>query len=84
MFVLSLLPCNFKAVNEDIPRIANFLAESMYKTEIPLGQRRELSRLEEADLSERYGDRVSSKGSLPSALFVAEEDEEIVGYVARE
>jgi len=52
----------------------------MYKVEIPTGQKRELIRLEQADLTDRYGERVSSKGSLPSALFIAEEDEEIVGY----
>jgi len=53
----------------------------MYKVEIPTGQKRELIRLEQADLTDRYGERVSSKGSLPSALFIAEEDEEIVGLI---
>mmetsp|Transcript_30179 Transcript_30179/g.43103 ORF Transcript_30179/g.43103 Transcript_30179/m.43103 type:complete len:291 (-) Transcript_30179:101-973(-) len=70
-----------KGGNDDIPRVAKFLAESMYKTEIPTGQKRELIRLEQVDLTDRYGERVSSKGSLPSALFIAEEDEEIVGVV---
>ena len=65
--------------NDDIPRVAKFLSESMYSN-IPTGQKRELARLEQIDLTERYGERVSSKGSLPSVLFIAEEDEEILGY----
>ena len=65
--------------NDDIPRVARFLAESMY-SDVPTAQRRELARLEQVDLTERYGERVSSKNALPCALFIAEEDEEIIGF----
>lgn len=68
----------FIGTNDDIPRVARFLSESMYN-DVPTAQRRELARLEQVDLTERYGERVSSKNALPCALFVAEEDEEIIG-----
>ena len=49
-------------------------------SDVPTAQRKELARLEQVDLTERYGERVSSKNALPCALFIAEEDEEIIGF----
>lgn len=45
---------------------------------MPSGQRKELTRLEQADLVNRYGTRVG-KRKFPSALLLAEEDGEIIG-----
>lgn len=65
------------ATATDIPRAGNFLAGWMYPEDVPRGQRAELARLEASDLSKRYGERL--KPRYPSALLLAEIDEEIVG-----
>ena len=52
----------------------------MYGNDISEGQKKELARLESDDLSRRYGTRVGPR-KFPSALILAEVDEEIVGCV---
>ena len=65
------------ATSADLPRAGNFLAGWMYPEDVPRGQRAELARLEASDLSKRYGERL--KPRYPSALLLAEVEEEIVG-----
>ena len=61
----------------DILRAANFVSDAMYSSTMPVGQRKELARLEKSDLSDRYGPKLKRK--FPAALLLVLEDEEIVG-----
>ena len=63
--------------DNDIRRVADFLAGAMYE-DLPRGQKRELSELENIDLRKRYGE-ILGKDKLPKAFFVAEQDGEIIG-----
>jgi len=69
-----------QGVDADIPYVAKFLSYSMYDSEMPAGQRKELIRLEQNDLMERYGSLVGRR-KYTSVLFICEEDEEIIGCV---
>lgn len=63
----------------DLQRAGSFLASWMYPEDTPRGQRAELARLEASDLSKRYGERLRPR--YPSALVLAEEEEDIIGCV---
>lgn len=65
----------------DIQRAAIFLSQEMYGPDMPIGQRKELARLEQTDLNNRYGPKVKAK--YPSKLILALEDEEIIGCASR-
>jgi len=66
--------------NSDIPRVAEFLANSMYQDDIPFGQKRKLVELERLDLMKTYGEKLG-KRKFPAYLLVAEIDQDIVGSV---
>jgi hypothetical protein len=65
--------------NSDIPGVANFLGRFWFSADMSNAQRLEFTRLENNDLTKRYGSRVGRK-KYNSTLLVAMEDEEIVGY----
>lgn len=67
------------AENADFDKIASLLSSNMYETEIPMMQKRELTRLAKADLDERYSERLGRR-TLPSVLLVCEEGKDIIGY----
>ena len=67
------------STENDMNQAAAFLASQMYE-DMPNGQRRELQRLEYADLMNRYGGRTGIR-KYPSALLLAIENEEIIGMV---
>jgi hypothetical protein len=67
-----------EVTNSGIPKVATFLAQYMYSADVPVGQRKELGRLQEADLFERYGEKLG-KRRLPSALLALQEGQELVG-----
>lgn len=60
------------AENKDFQKIASFLAENMYSGSIPIGQRKELARLEFNDLSDKYSELMGRR-QLPAVLLVGEE-----------
>eukprot|EP01039_Chlorochromonas_danica_P004098 gene4098-4486_t len=68
-----------ECTNEDIPKVAQFLAQYLYG-DLPAGQRRELAYLEQTDLYDRYGEKVG-KRKLPASLLILEEGRELVGAV---
>lgn len=62
----------------EMPMVASFLAANSYQSTIPNGQRKELTRLELNNLRDTYGSSVG-RWQYPSTLFVAKDDNEIVG-----
>jgi hypothetical protein len=66
------------AENNDIAKIASFLSDNMFDVNIPTAQKRELTRLETADLDDRYSERVGRR-TLPSTLLLCEEGKDLVG-----
>ncbi len=70
-----------EAANNDITNVAKFLSVSMYANDpIPVGQKKELYRLEFQDLKSRYSALAAVKGFY-SSLLIAEISGEIVGVV---
>ena len=62
-----------KASDNEMNQAAAFLSSQMYDVDMPNGQRRELQRLEYADLVNRYGGRTGIR-KYPSALLLATHD----------
>eukprot|EP01031_Cornospumella_fuschlensis_P032566 gene32566-39377_t len=60
-----------EAENSDIPNVASFLANTMYSGTVPVGQRKELTRLEQQDLVERYSEKLGRR-VFPSVLLLLE------------
>jgi GNAT superfamily N-acetyltransferase len=66
--------------NTDIPRVAEFITNSMYQENIPFMQKKKLVELERMDLLKTYGEMMG-KRTFPASLLVAEIDQEIIGAV---
>eukprot|EP01031_Cornospumella_fuschlensis_P034798 gene34798-42139_t len=69
-----------EAENSDIPNVASFLANTMYSGTVPVGQRKELTRLEQQDLVERYSEKLG-KRVFPSVLLLLEVNNKLAGCV---
>lgn len=79
----SITPYNIRQVDgetEYLRRTSDFLSKNLYAEKIPEGQRKELRNLEFQDLSVRYGQTMGKK-KFPSCLFLAIEDQEIIGCI---
>ena len=70
-----------EAINDEIPVIAILLSQVMFGDDsIPNGQLRELARLEQDDISARYGKLVGPR-KYKAALLAAKTDNNIIGCV---
>ena len=67
------------ATDVELPMVASFMASNMYRSAIPNGQRKELSRLELNNLRDTYGCDVG-RWRYPSTLYIAKNESAIVGY----
>ena len=69
-----------KASDNEMNQAEAFLSSQMYEVDMPNVKRKELQRLEYADLVNRYGGRTGIR-KYPSALLLATENDEIIGMV---
>lgn len=74
---IKIRSCN----NMDISRVANFLGQYWFDADIEMSraQRAEFVRLENSDLTRRYGELVGLR-KFNATLLVATDNEEILGY----